>query len=63
MHAVIETRFEMLKYSEHRNHNAIQVIKSLNFFDFLKVFSWSPNFNLPYIPYIIHPLALQTTNK
>ena len=54
-HSVNETCFELLKSSD---YDATQVINPQNFKIVLKFSSWSPNFNLLFIPYIIHPLTL-----
>ena len=60
--SVIEICFEMLKSSEHEKLRRYSSYKSPNFLECTEVFSWSPNFNLLSIPYIIHPLALAYDN-
>ena len=46
-----------------RNHDALQVINLQIFYIVLKCLSWSSNFNLLSIPYVIRPLALINSKK
>ena len=55
-HTVIETCFEIIKYSEHEKLWRYSTYKSPNSLDFLILLSWSPNLNLLFIPYIIRTL-------
>ena len=62
-HTVIETCFKMLKSSENEKLTRYSSYKSHNFLDCSKVFSWSLNFNLLSIPYIIYPLTVKEIKR
>ena len=57
-HTVIETCFKMLNSSDHEKLWCYSCYKFSKFFDCFKFFSWSSNFNLISIRYIVNPLAL-----